>query len=106
MKSPQGKELLKAEYYRFKEEMEKLTGKIINVEKLKEGIELVNNKRKAMHRLSEVRMANPVPISGLDALLTNQIYFYDDPSRFSDSVNKICDRSKCSKITIFGGIVQ
>ena len=33
----------------------------------------------------------PAPISGLDALLANQVYFYDDPLRFTDSVNKICD---------------
>jgi benzoyl-CoA reductase/2-hydroxyglutaryl-CoA dehydratase subunit BcrC/BadD/HgdB len=27
----------------------------------------------------------------LDALLANQVFFYDDPVRLSDSVNKICD---------------
>jgi benzoyl-CoA reductase/2-hydroxyglutaryl-CoA dehydratase subunit BcrC/BadD/HgdB len=32
-----------------------------------------------------------VPISGLDALLINQVFFYDDPIRFTDSVNKLCD---------------
>ena len=91
MKSPQGRELLKAEYYRFKEKMEKLTGNIIVAERLKAGIEIVNNKRKALHRLAELRKANPVPISGLDALLINQIAFYDDPSRFANSLNKICE---------------
>ena len=91
VKSNQGRELLKTEYYRFKEEMEELTGNIINVEKLKLGIEIANNKRKALHRLAKLRAANPTPISGLDALLINQIFFYDNPSRFTDSVNKICD---------------
>jgi len=90
MKTTMGKALLKSEYYRFKDEVEKLTGIIIDVDRLKKGIEIVNNKRKAVHRLSSLRKADPSPISGLDALLANQIYFYDDPVRFTDSVNKIC----------------
>jgi len=57
----------------------------------KKGIEIVNNKRKAIYRLSSLRKADPAPISGLDALLANQVFFYDDPVRFTESVNKICD---------------
>ena len=44
-----------------------------------------------MHRLARLRAADPAPISGLDALLMNQVYFYDDPVRFTGSVNAICD---------------
>jgi benzoyl-CoA reductase/2-hydroxyglutaryl-CoA dehydratase subunit BcrC/BadD/HgdB len=91
MKTIMGKALLKSEYYRFKDEVEKLTGITIDTGRLKKGIEIVNNKRKAIHRLSALRKADPSPISGLDALLANQIYFYDDPVRLTDSVNKICD---------------
>jgi benzoyl-CoA reductase/2-hydroxyglutaryl-CoA dehydratase subunit BcrC/BadD/HgdB len=91
MKSPEGQALLKAEYARFKKAVEKLTGITINAAKLKKGIEIVNNKRSAIHRLSDLRKADPVPISGLDALLTNQVFFYDDPVRFTKSVNNICD---------------
>jgi benzoyl-CoA reductase/2-hydroxyglutaryl-CoA dehydratase subunit BcrC/BadD/HgdB len=90
-KSVEGKALLRAEYSRFKVAIEELTGVKIDVQRLKKGIEIANNKRKAIHRLSALRKANPVPISGLDALLINQVYFYDDPIRFTDSVNKICD---------------
>jgi benzoyl-CoA reductase/2-hydroxyglutaryl-CoA dehydratase subunit BcrC/BadD/HgdB len=90
-KSTEGKELLRAEYRRFKDAIEKLTGVKIDVPRLKKGIEIANNKRKAIHRLSELRKADPVPISGLDALLINQVFFYDDPIRYTDSVNKICD---------------
>ncbi|MFH1113250.1 MAG: double-cubane-cluster-containing anaerobic reductase [Pseudomonadota bacterium] len=90
-KSPEGRALLKAEYGRFKKAVEELTGTAIDASRLKRGIEIVNNKRKAVHRLAELRKADPVPISGLDALLINQVYFYDDPIRFTDSVNKICD---------------
>ncbi len=91
MKSNKGRELLSNEYWRFKEVMENLTGVNIDAKRLKKGIQIVNNKRRAMHRLYALRKAEPVPISGLDALLINQICFYDDPVRFSNSVNRICD---------------
>ncbi|MEJ2718273.1 MAG: double-cubane-cluster-containing anaerobic reductase [Deltaproteobacteria bacterium] len=90
-KSAEGRAMLRAEYQRFKEAVEELTGVTIDVERLKKGIEIVNNKRKAVHRLSALRKADPAPISGLDALLINQVFFYDDPVRYTDSVNKICD---------------
>ncbi|MGD9157094.1 MAG: double-cubane-cluster-containing anaerobic reductase [Desulfobacteraceae bacterium] len=91
VKSEQGKNLLRQEYARFKESVENLTGKIITAESLKQAIKTVNAKRSAIHRLSSLRKADPAPISGLDALLANQVFFYDNPGRFTDSVNKICD---------------
>lgn len=91
MKTNSGRELLKAEYNRFKSAVEELTGTKITVESLKKATKTVNAKRKAMSRLLALRKANPTPISGLDALLVNQVYFYDNPERFTDSVNKICD---------------
>lgn len=90
-KSKEGRAVLKAEYERFTKAMEDLTGVTIDVPRLKKGMEIVNNKRKAIHRLSKLRKADPVPISGLDALLINQVFFYDDPLRFTASVNAICD---------------
>lgn len=91
MKSEHGKALLKSEYYRFKAAVENLTGVSITAESLKKAIRMVNAKRAAIHRLSELRKANPAPISGLDALLANQVFFYDNPARFTESVNKMCD---------------
>ncbi|TKB10026.1 double-cubane-cluster-containing anaerobic reductase [Desulforhopalus sp. IMCC35007] len=91
VKSANGRALLKAEYLRFKEAVEELTGVSITKESLREGIRVVNAKRKAMHRLLALRKADPAPISGLDALLANQVFFYDNPARFTESVNKICD---------------
>lgn len=91
VKSEQGKNLLKAEFTRFKVAVENLTGVAITPESLKEAITMVNAKRAAMHRLLKLRSADPAPISGLDALLANQVYFYDNPARFTESVNKICD---------------
>ncbi len=91
MKSGEGKALLKTEYIKFKKAVEKLTGVAITAESLKQSIEVVNNKRKTIHRLSRLRKYDPAPISGLDALLANQVFFYDNPARFTESVNKICD---------------
>jgi benzoyl-CoA reductase/2-hydroxyglutaryl-CoA dehydratase subunit BcrC/BadD/HgdB len=91
VKSEEGKRLLKKEFVRFKDAVEILTGVVIDANRLKKGIEISNNKRKAMHRFSNLRKANPSPISGLDSLLANQVYFYDDPVRFTDSINKISD---------------
>jgi benzoyl-CoA reductase/2-hydroxyglutaryl-CoA dehydratase subunit BcrC/BadD/HgdB len=91
VKSANGKALLKTEYERFKAAVENLTGVSITAESLKQAIRTVNAKRMAIHRLSTLRKADPAPISGLDALLANQVFFYDNPARFTDSVNKICD---------------
>ena len=91
VKSNQGRELLKQEYFRFKESVENLTGRKITEQSLKQGIKTVNAKRAALHRLSSLRKYDPSPISGLDALLANQVSFYDNPGRFTASVNRICD---------------
>ena len=90
-KSEKGRGLLRAEYTAFAGELEKLSGKRITAESLKKGIAVVNAKRKAVNRVMALRYADPAPISGLDALLINQVFFYDDPVRFTDSVNKIAD---------------
>ena len=91
VKSEAGKALLKTEYRRFADKLEEMSGKKITPAKLKESIRIVNEKRKAVQRLAALRDASPAPISGLDALLVNQVFFYDDPLRFTSSVNKLCD---------------
>ena len=91
MKSESGRAMLKEEYRKFAVKLEKASGKKITAESLKKGIDIVNAKRKAVKRLTELRSADPAPISGLDALLINQVFFYDDPVRFTESVNKLCD---------------
>jgi benzoyl-CoA reductase/2-hydroxyglutaryl-CoA dehydratase subunit BcrC/BadD/HgdB len=90
-KSEMGKALLKEEYRRFIAKLEKVSGKKVTAASLKKAVEIVNAKRKAVKRLAAIRAADPAPISGLDALLVNQVFFHDDPARFTDSVNKLCD---------------
>jgi benzoyl-CoA reductase/2-hydroxyglutaryl-CoA dehydratase subunit BcrC/BadD/HgdB len=91
MKSEAGRDMLRTEYKRFAARIEEVSGRTIEADALKNSIGTVNAKRSAMHRLSKLRAADPAPISGLDALLANQVFFYDDPERFTKSVNKICD---------------
>lgn len=90
-KNDDGRRLLRNEYRAFAKRLEDLTGRKITVEGLRAATKTVNEKRKALHRLASLRKAKPAPISGLDALLVNQVSFYDDPERFTSSVNKICD---------------
>lgn len=87
----QGKAFWFKELEAFKTEMEKLTGNEITAKKLKEAIELINDKRRALKRLSDLRANSPSPISGLDGLLIDQIGFMDDVKRFTAKVNELCD---------------
>jgi benzoyl-CoA reductase/2-hydroxyglutaryl-CoA dehydratase subunit BcrC/BadD/HgdB len=91
VKSEAGRDLLRSEYKRFAARVEEVSGRTIELDSLKKAIHTVNAKRGAVHRLAKLRAADPAPISGLDALLANQVFFYDDPERFTQSVNSICD---------------
>ena len=75
----------------FKEVIEKLTGNKITTEKLSEAIDLVNQRRRALQRLYNLRKVKPAPISGKDALLVIQVSFYDDVKRCTQQVNSLCD---------------
>ena len=91
MKDEASHRLWQDEVKRFKEKMENLTGKSIGAEELAGGIAMVNAKRAALKRMNETRKADLVPISGKDALLIQQVAFYDDPARFTEMINKISD---------------
>lgn len=75
----------------FKDVVEKFTGNEITAEKLSVAIKLINDKRRALARLYECRKSECLPISGRDALVISQIAFYDDPARFTQMTNKLCD---------------
>ncbi len=89
--SGEGRALLRAEFEKLARELEDLTGRRLEVEPLRAAIGTVNAKRAALARLAQLRAADPPPISGLDALLINQIAFYDDPARFTKAVHDVCD---------------
>ena len=91
MKSEEGKRLWLSEVKKLAAKLTEVSGKEITLEKLNEAAAVVWEKRKALQRLSALRAADPAPISGLDALLINQVSFYDNPVRFTQMVNALCD---------------
>jgi benzoyl-CoA reductase/2-hydroxyglutaryl-CoA dehydratase subunit BcrC/BadD/HgdB len=91
MKNENARTVLRSEYLKFKAALEKLTGNTITADSLKKAVTIVNAKRSAVYRLSALRANDPAPISGLDSLLINQIFFYEDPVRFTSQINELCD---------------
>ncbi len=91
MKNVCDRDLWKVEVERFRQKIEEVTGKTITAAKLKEAIRLVNDRRRVLQRLNQLRAAVPTPISGRDVLLVNQISFYDDPARFTTKISELCD---------------
>ena len=75
----------------FRAVVERLTGNKITEQKLAAAIKLINDKRRALARLYNIRKNDKLPISGKDVLLISQIAFYDDPERFTVKTNELCD---------------
>jgi benzoyl-CoA reductase/2-hydroxyglutaryl-CoA dehydratase subunit BcrC/BadD/HgdB len=90
-KTKYGHALWVGEVKEFKGVIEKLTGNKITVDNLNEATKKVNDRRRALQRLYNLRKANPVPISGKDALLVTQVSFYDDVTRNTQMINTLCD---------------
>jgi len=85
------KELWISELFAFKDKIEEVTGNKVTEEKLAEAISLLDARRAALKRLYDLRKADPVPISGVDALLAPQLYYDDDPSRLTTNINALCN---------------
>lgn len=91
MKRERDRALWLEEVKDFKKKMEEVTGKTITSADITQATKVMNGKRKALQRLNALRSHNPTPISGKDALLIEQIAFYDDPVRFTEKVNALCN---------------
>jgi benzoyl-CoA reductase/2-hydroxyglutaryl-CoA dehydratase subunit BcrC/BadD/HgdB len=90
-KGEDGRRLWTNEIRKLAVKLSQVTGRQITIDKLRGAAVIVNAKRRALKRLSALRAHDPVPISGLDALLINQVSFYDDPVRFTTKLNELCD---------------
>jgi benzoyl-CoA reductase/2-hydroxyglutaryl-CoA dehydratase subunit BcrC/BadD/HgdB len=73
----------------FKDRVEKLTGQKVKQERLSETINIMNEKRRALAKLNELRQHDPPPISGLDALVVMQAALNDEPIRFTGQLNRL-----------------
>ncbi len=91
MKRDNDIEQWKQEVNAFAAKVEEVTGNKITEEKLLEAIRIVNEKREALKRLYDLRKHDPSPISGRDCLLITQLSFFDDPVRFTEKLNLLCD---------------
>lgn len=91
MKRQRDKELWLQEVNDFKSHIESITSKKITSEDLSQAIKVMNAKRKALQRLNALQHHKPSVISGKDVLLIEQIAFYDEPVRFTQKVNELCD---------------
>ncbi len=73
---------------------------------MKKGTKIVNEKREALQRLDRLRSMNKdiIPISGKDGLFVTQMGFLDDPVRYTQKVNELCDELEKrveNKISVF-----
>lgn len=91
MKKQSDKDMWLCEVKEFKAKVESINGKEVTIENLKAAVRVMNNKRKTLQRLNNLRHTDPTPISGKDVLLVEQISFYDEPVRFTEKVNVLCD---------------
>ncbi|MDX1810037.1 MAG: double-cubane-cluster-containing anaerobic reductase [Sulfurospirillaceae bacterium] len=93
MKREKDLQMWKEEIQDFKSHIEDVTGEKLSLEEMKEGTRIVNEKRKALQRLDSLRGMHPdvVPISGKDGLFVTQVGFMDDPVRYTQKVNELCD---------------
>lgn len=91
MKTEADRALWRAEIGRLTDKIEATASRKITLEKLREATRIVNVKRQALHRLNALRRADPAPLSGRDALLINQVQFFDDPVRLTAQINTLCD---------------
>ena len=90
-KGPRDRDLWHEEVLAFKARLEETTGRTLEPEKLAAAVRLMNRKRRALARLTELRKADNPPASGLDAVVVMQGALIDDPLRFSERLEALND---------------
>lgn len=93
MKREKDLKIWKEEIEDFRAHIEETIGRKLSLDEMKKGTEIINKKREALQRLDRLRGMNPdvIPISGKDALFVIQMGFLDDPVRYTEKVNELCD---------------
>ncbi len=76
----------------MKEKIEEHFGVVITDEKLREGIKLVNDSRRLLHRLYDLRKAKQPPITGAEALCITISYTAMPKAEFNDALNSLLSR--------------
>ncbi|MGB3340251.1 MAG: double-cubane-cluster-containing anaerobic reductase [bacterium] len=94
MEVPQKKDDIDVQVWRkavrdFRDKVEELSGRKVTSKKLTETIRIMNDKRRALKKLNDLRNSDPIPISGLDALVVMQAALNDEPVRFTKKLNDL-----------------
>lgn len=88
---PQAKAHFISELKALIAKLETAAGKKLTTSNLKAAIAKIKMKRDLLLRIYDARKADPVPISGKDALLVSQVAFYDDPDRQIEMLGKLAE---------------
>ncbi len=88
-KNPIDAQLWRREVRAFAAKIQELAGRTITAKRLADSIQIMNDKRQALQRLSVLRLSDPPPISGLDALVIMQAALNDEPVRFTARINAL-----------------
>lgn len=92
--SPEALQYFLGELEKFKNAMEQLTGNKVTVEKLKKEIESLNETRRLLHRLYELRKLDPTPIKGIDVLKFLQKQYFLSADEFKKSLIMLINEAK------------
>ncbi|MGQ9707017.1 MAG: double-cubane-cluster-containing anaerobic reductase [bacterium] len=90
-KTKEAEKLWRSEIDKFIERAKELTGNELDYNELKRFVKIFNDKRMALQRLNSLRWESPPPISGKDALIVNQVAWFNEPVRFTKAVNTLSD---------------
>jgi benzoyl-CoA reductase/2-hydroxyglutaryl-CoA dehydratase subunit BcrC/BadD/HgdB len=96
MSAPRIKDIEQAKKYwldqvkEIKGKIEKLTGRSITRKGMRDAIKITLKATEAARRLQDLRKGPPV-ISGRDAMLVDQMGFFDDIQRWTEKTNLLCD---------------
>jgi benzoyl-CoA reductase subunit C len=93
VQSPRALPYLRAELENFKKSLEEWTGNKITDDDLRNGIELMNENRRLMHQVYEMRKKDNPPITGLDSMymvVSSQMTHKQEHSRITrDVINEL-----------------
>jgi benzoyl-CoA reductase/2-hydroxyglutaryl-CoA dehydratase subunit BcrC/BadD/HgdB len=98
--NPEAIKYFLSELERFKVVMEQLTGNRVTVEKLKKEIESSNEMRQLIHRLYDLRKADPPLVSGLDVLKIMQKQYFLSPDELKKSVRMLIEEAEQVKMDL------
>jgi benzoyl-CoA reductase/2-hydroxyglutaryl-CoA dehydratase subunit BcrC/BadD/HgdB len=88
--TPQAKKYWLEQVKEIKEKIEKLTGRSISRKAMRIAIETTLKATAASRRLLDLRKGPPL-ISGRDAMLVDQMSYFDDLGRWTEKTNQLCD---------------